>query len=530
MAEECSPNVDAGMTKQKKILADDQETKSESTTPEKSSCRHRLKAVNKDILRVTNDKELFELIMKKEENNESWVQQEKDYHKIGWTSKFLRRKVNHLKNYCNPSEFSVGPFHTNDRKLLKKELKFKLTAAFIESFSKDKTGEGLLEEIKKIIEDLKKCYVEWVISDEYNDDSLARLLFLDGCAVLQFIYSYIHNKLEEFGIDNHQASLIREDLFLLRNQIPFRVLELLISMCYNPNQLKSAIVNFLHMNNMMASVNYELGHKQLTSLLEIKSQNVHLLELLHSLFILGDDGVSSEKDKKDGDTTCCPCYHSQKENNCCLPRFTCFHKKRPSLEDFLQDGHHNYNNKRFFRNVKELKSAGIEFKPSSGLATVSFSSRCFNIRGHLRLPPVTVDEGTERKLMNLVAYEMCLGGSKKNWYFVTSYIELMDFLIDNEQDVKELRASSILWNRLSSDKDVANLFNCIGSYCFAPPHDVYSHVKTEIQTHCERKCAIWMAQVYHEHFSSPWTVMAFLAALIVLSLTAVQTWFAIQPK
>ncbi|PON32312.1 hypothetical protein TorRG33x02_356560, partial [Trema orientale] len=300
----------------------------------------------------------------------------------------------------------------------------------------------------------------------------------------------------EFGIDNHQASVIREELFLLENQIPFQVLELLVNLTNDPDQLKKDIASFLRINNIMAPVDDLRGHIQWNDILQMKKQNVlHLLDLLHSLIIFGDDNVGSNNSKNDDDNLkyFSHCYNQQKNN--------------------------------------ELKAAGIEFKPTFGLATVSFGSKCFNIRGHLKLPPLTMDEWTDRKLMNLVIYEMCLGGNhKKNCYVVTSYIKFMDFLIDREQDVKELRASRVLWNCLSSDAEVAKLFNDLGSKCFEQPLDVYLNVKTEIQTHCERKCSVWMAQVYQEHFSSPWTILALLAAAIVLALTAIQTWYSIHPK
>lgn len=92
------------------------------------------------------------------------------------------------------------------------------------------------------------------------------------------------------------------------------------------------------------------------------------------------------------------------------------------------------------------------------------------MRGHLRLPPITIDEWTERKLLNLVAYEMSLGGSsKKNFSIITSYIKFLNFLINREQDVQELRASRIIWDRLDSDREVADWFNRIGAKCFEPP-------------------------------------------------------------
>ena len=137
--------------------------------------------------------------------------------------------------------------------------------------------------------------------------------------------------------------------------------------------------------------------------------------------------------------------------------------------------------------------------------------------------------------MNLVAYEMCFhtnveDKNVENRPWVSSYVNLLDLLIDNEQDVKDLRAAGILENRLSSDIEVAQLINRIGSNCFAPPEDTYRNVKDEIQKHYRRRCAIWTAQVCNTHFSSPWTILALFAATMILGLTAVQTYYAINPK
>ncbi|GMN68948.1 hypothetical protein TIFTF001_037999 [Ficus carica] len=185
----------------------------------------------------------------------------------------------------------------------------------------------------------------------------------------------------------------------------------------------------------------------------------------------------------------------------------------------------HWSNTHSFRNVQELKASGIQFKPTDSLKTISFRSRCM-IRGQLLLPTLIVDNSTARMLMNLVAYEMCMSSG----YVITSYVNLLDLIIDNEQDVKDLRAAGIIRNCLSSDNAVAQLINTIGSNCFPPPVDKYADVKYKIDKHYKRRCAIWIAQALHTHFSSPLTVLALVAATMVLGLTAVQTWFAINPK
>ncbi|MBA0742794.1 hypothetical protein Gogos_015815 [Gossypium gossypioides] len=59
--------------------------------------------------------------------------------------------------------------------------------------------------------------------------------------------------------------------------------------------------------------------------------------------------------------------------------------------------------------------------------------------------------------MNLIAYKMC--PDFKNDLTITSYMCLLDSLINEAEDVKEMRDTGILYNRLGSDEEVAKLFN-----------------------------------------------------------------------
>ena len=49
---------------------------------------------------------------------------------------------------------------------------------------------------------------------------------MDGNAVLQFIYGFVRKELSELRIIDRHAYFIRQDLFLLENQILFQVLKL----------------------------------------------------------------------------------------------------------------------------------------------------------------------------------------------------------------------------------------------------------------------------------------------------------------
>ncbi|KAM6555066.1 hypothetical protein CsatB_015828 [Cannabis sativa] len=417
----------------------------------------------------------------------------------------LKKEI--FKDYSiMPKVIAIGPFYVNRDKLTQKELKHRLAARFIRNSGEG--GEILLLKFKKNFTsvELKKLFKEKVIKNN-NEDKLIRMLFVDGCAILQFIDSYVNNDIKESDeISNIQANEICHDLFLVENQIPFKVLVVLMRLSEKGIEFAKSIYYFCSMN-IMAPLIYCLPRlqrnidrlpilpdQQRQLFKEDNNVPIHLLDLLRSelLFVDSKDNSSVNVDDDDKGT-----------------------------KIFLSRSSY----KRSFRNVQDLKEVGIKLKPdySIGLRSISFSSRLFTF-GQLNLPPLIVDETTKQKLLNLVAYEMCLNKD----YVVTSYLRLLDSLIDCEQDVKDLRSAYILKNNLGSDAQVAELFNSIGSILVT--YDAYASVKNNIQKHYERKIATWNAQLCQEHLRNPWTTLGVLAALAGLLLTGIQAYYSIHPK
>ncbi|KAL6324167.1 hypothetical protein AAG906_006438 [Vitis piasezkii] len=158
---------------------------------------------------------------------------------------------------------------------------------------------------------------------------------------------------------------------------------------------------------------------------------------------------------------------------------------------------------------------------TSSLRDISFNSRFFY--GHLKLPPITIDDSTKPMFLNMVAYEMCPEGPDD--YGVASYICFLDNLIDHADDVKELRSKHILYNCLGNDEEVAQIFNEITNDLVVV--DAYGDVKAGIQTHYDKRWKTWIAEVIHDNFRSPWTITALIAAVSILFLTGVQTYYAL---
>ncbi|PON33973.1 hypothetical protein TorRG33x02_354060, partial [Trema orientale] len=131
---------------------------------------------------------------------------------VGPNDSVHRRKIRpvpevlrkNFETHYNPGVIAIGPIHHHHNSLMKKEFKGKLAARFFKA--SDQPGPTLLKTIKNKIEDLKKGFDDEVIRT-YDDETLARMLFLDGCSMLQFIHCYVGNELKEFDISNGQAKL-----------------------------------------------------------------------------------------------------------------------------------------------------------------------------------------------------------------------------------------------------------------------------------------------------------------------------------
>ena len=114
----------------------------------------------------------------------------------------------------------------------------------------------------------------------------------------------------------------------------------------------------------------------------------------------------------------------------------------------------------------------------------------------------------------------------ENDFGITSYISFLDSLIDEPKDVIDLRNAGMLRNLLSSDQEVAEVFNEIGTD-LVPNLDIYRDVRVQIKKYYKMQSMTWISQIIHTHFKSPWMVTAFLATFFVLGLDVVQTVYSI---
>ncbi|KAJ6725242.1 PROTEIN putative (DUF247)-RELATED-RELATED [Salix viminalis] len=470
-----------------------------------------------------------------------------------------------------PLVVSIGPYHHGERVNTLREvetLKVPMARQFISDSKND--IQLIYSELEKVIQTARKSYDEDSITG-FDDEKFTRMMFLDGCFILQFI-SCVTNNYENLKMSDRQVAGVKRDLLLLENQVPFPVLESLMRLGYekyeanhgmkllndflfhqilNPRDqplwtdegillwLGMLFVTFAFIYNPPAMfillITIWMVKPLVVQLMRLKptvkkrrasalgndsqcqpaQQPAHLLGLLHSLLKFGHKSKVKSTPRR---------YES------CLTYLVTWYKKiipeKPETEKPETDAAREIRGHYLYYSAKDLKKVGIHFMPSqtSGLMDVKFKSSFFN--GTVRLPSLTIDVSTKPLLLNLVAYEKSTALDQLS---VTSYICFMDSLIDDADDVKELRSKGIIVNFLGPDQQVADLFNNMGSSLEPDTSTAYNDVKREINNQCGSKLKKWVAEWQQTYFHRPWSFVAYAAAAAGLALTATQTYYAIHP-
>ncbi|CAI9779508.1 unnamed protein product [Fraxinus pennsylvanica] len=467
-------------------------------------------------------------------SNDEWLISVKNYDdktvkpQIQRIPSLLREKQSNKKCY-DPLVVSIGPYHhgkqldSHHEKQLDafEKLKIPIAQKFWHACENKVSIEQIYEAVAREGNSARECYEEGPTDESFN-----KMMFLDACFVLHFMSVFETESNYSNGTDmknplgpllpwSSYLTFVCRDLFLLENQIPSQVLKVLMKFRFkNESEGTMLIQNFLdkmttimppqertHTNAVKKVVQRMMG----CSVQKKEERKINMDECHHLLHLVREQLIgSSPEDKNEKKSVKCLLYLDQLVGS--SPEY----KKEKKWYSY--------------HSVTELKSAGIHFRPSqtNHVTDVKFKSHLFS--GTLTLPRIMVDDTTKPLLLNLAAYEMCPGGPSD--FRIMSYICLMNSLIDHADDVKELRRKRILVNNLGSDDELAQLFNEISNGLVFDPKE-YEDLMLQIQKHCESKAKVWMAECIHDHFSSPWAFLAFLGAIFVIFLTAVQTYFAV---
>ncbi|XP_052174621.1 putative UPF0481 protein At3g02645 isoform X2 [Diospyros lotus] len=411
----------------------------------------------------------------------------------------LPREIHESHSVYDPKIVAIGPYHnpcyTNDNPKLNHKLKqmeaIKIQFTLEYTNQSEKSIEKLYEEMEELLIVAKNQYDKHVI-DAFDNKKFAEMMFIDSCFLIQFMNSCVYPEKNNIKITYLETSLIMRDIMLLENQLPFKILIELMNLSSRfKDGIGDKMINEfikLIMNDFCTEeaprrktcFGFCKTNSKSKATTKEKKKPIHLLELVQTKFV-DDEEIRNGTRKKPSSNWCS------------------------------------------YRSVKELKSVGIHLQCSE--KSRRFSDITFDymlLYGRLSLPHITIDDGTKSLLLNLVAFEAC---DTQSNFGVSSYVYFMDTLIDHAEDVKELRSKGVILNLLGSDQQVADLFNEI-SENLVPDSEVFGNVKHRLNNFYTSHRRLWLAECLHNHFRSPWAIIAFFAAIVVLGLTIAQTVFS----
>ncbi|MBA0816701.1 hypothetical protein Gohar_001334 [Gossypium harknessii] len=359
----------------------------------------------------------------------------------------------------------------------------------------------------------RKCYEQPLPRDLEDDGNFVDMMVYDGCFVVQLILKDHQYDFSKMG--RHISDEIFQDLLLLENQLPFFVLLKLYSMI-NPNPGPTGHFNFL------ATSALKFFGKDSRSLPKNTTSTRHLLHLVHTTFQPSE--IQAKVVKK---VPCCVPKNTSIKHLRRLVRTT-FHPSETQAEvekkeEKLQSSWNS------MPSATELEDAGIHLL--SVPIQKQWTKCMFGITfdhgtKELKIPTLQVDDFTELLFRNYMAYEQFFTWEEPT-YFV-DYVLFIDDLINTSKDVELLRKNGIIHNLLGNDEAVTQMFNKLCDFIsFNDKGFYYKDIASQVNEHCKRKRNIWKAKLKKDYFNTPWSPISFLAALVLLLLTMLQTIFSV---
>ncbi|KAF5458869.1 hypothetical protein F2P56_022866 [Juglans regia] len=164
----------------------------------------------------------------------------------------------------------------------------------------------------------------------------------------------------------------------------------------------------------------------------------------------------------------------------------------------------------------QLAEAGLTFKKSESQCHLDLK---YHGSGVLEIPRFTIDNTTEILARNLMALEQCHYPTKA---YVTDYFLLLDFLVDTGKDVALLAQKKILVNGMGDDN--ATFINNLGTNVLSSSMSTeYRRLCRDIVKFHDRNWNRWKAILKRDYLSTPWRVIATIAAIFLLVFTLTQT-------
>ncbi|CAL5392092.1 unnamed protein product [Camellia sinensis] len=410
------------------------------------------------------------------------------------------RLRNENKKAYEPEVVAIGPYHHGKDNLQPMEEHKLRYLKWLLHRRNETSAERYIVEMQKSEQRAREFYAEPINSLDSN--AFVEMMLLDSCFILEFLRNMANledpnnemTSLEDPNdemanlqdpineMTNPMADLIdlewyigyalRRDLLLFENQLPFFIVKQLFDMTKTENPTDS-------LDNLIGEFVSHFRWITPEPSKFLPGDINHLLGLLHYC--------------------CCNKFHLMVSRS-----------DRVKIED------------KSLKSATELLEAGIKFKKIEG-------SNLFDIRfenGTMKIPTLQVEDHTESVFRNLIAYEQYHPDT--SWHHFTAYHKLMDYLVNTSKDVKILTDDGIIRSLLGENEVVATMLNKLGNNIMVS-YKGYEKVYNNVNEHCKRKWNLSLATLRRDYFNTPWAFISFVAAVVLLVFTVLQTIFSIHP-
>ncbi|GKV24682.1 hypothetical protein SLEP1_g34266 [Rubroshorea leprosula] len=384
----------------------------------------------------------------------------------------------------SPRIISIGPYHHGDKKRLQKMEKLKKQSIdrLFESTQpngvKKHTVKNAMEELEQ---EARSCYEDHI---KISREDFVEMMLVDGCFVIELFRELKqHNFKYAPSIQRWMLPILRRDMIMLENQLPFCVLQKLFELTSSSAESNTSLGD--------QALQFFVPLLQGDPTLNCISKEVtgrHFLDLFRSSIL-----PTVEEKNRTSDS-----YKSTESKG---------------METNLTNT---------MRSATELEEAGFIIKKGKArLLDIDLKKEGWLNKRVLKIPPLYIDDYKGTLFRNMVAFEQCHRECKP---YVTSYLFFFDGLINSAEDVELLHHKQVIHHSLGRDKEVAELVN---SLCKEITFDGYESnlqkVVSDANNHYQSTFAQIRAKLVHHYFRS-WVVgISTLAAIIGIYLTLIQT-------
>ncbi|XBI72743.1 hypothetical protein VPH35_066629 [Triticum aestivum] len=392
-----------------------------------------------------------------------------------------------------PQTVSLGPFHHGDPDLLPME-QHKRRALLRLLRRAGRPLRDLVAAVGEVEEQLRAAYVG--LGDEWRDgggERFVEMMIVDGCFLLEVMRTaaaagrryavhpdYAPNDpvFSRHGL-LYIAPYVQRDMLMVENQLPLLVLHRIAAAAEGGKTSTYATINRMVLNFLgVADADRHPA--------AVPHLGLHPLDIYRRSLLLHTTGRTER--------------NIQVEEPAAKPADV--------------------------RSARKLHEAGIRFRHSGRadcLCDVRFRG------GTLTMPQLFVDDSTEYKLLNLMAFEALHVGAGND---VTAYVFFMRSVVGCVDDVRLLRRKGIVRSEwVDGDETVVRLLNDMTRDVVCDEASPLCALHGEVEAYCRSNLRVFLHVSWYylkrTYFGNPWTFLSLAAGILLLVTDIIQTVYSV---